>query len=299
MLDESGKGHFSNAPGDNTGSAGSDSDSGKSVWNSPGGTTQIILDVVLVVLAVFSIYWISSVRSRVEESARLQTDQYNLLARRLDSADEQFARVSGELKVTGEKLGLTTEELDRARTVTAAVRKQQQQAVKQLNDAIAQKASAEELSRLQSDADQKFVSITGDIEKTNEALSGTRGELSGAIARTHDELVALAHKSDRDYFEFTLPRKGAREKVGGIMVELAKTDTKRNRFTVDLFFDDKRIQQRDRALMEPVLFYVGGAASPVELVVNKLSKNKVAGYISTPRGLYAGMPNVLTDRPGL
>jgi hypothetical protein len=270
-----------------------------SVWKSPGGAAQIILNAILIVMAGLNIYWVTSLRKGMEESGRLQEDQHTLMTRRLDASDEQFARLSGDLKVTHEKLGMTAEELGRARSVTASVRKQQQQAVKQLNDAIAQKASAEELNRLQSDAEVKFAGLSGDIAKTNETLTGTRSELSGDIARTHDELVALAHRSDRDYFEFTLPRKGAKEKVGGVTIALAKTDTKRNRFTVDLFFDDKRIQHKDKALFEPVMFYASGASSPVELVVNQLSKNKISGYVSTPRGLYAGVPNVLTDRPGL
>jgi hypothetical protein len=295
MLKERNDGTFSEVSNNGNSAAGNS----RSVWSSPGGTTQILLDVVLVILAGLSIYWMTSIRTQVKEATRLQGDQYNLLAHRMESADEQFARISGELKVTSDKLGLSQEELAKARAVTASVRKQQQLAVKQLNDAIAQKASAEELIRLQADADQKFTSLTGDIEKTNEALTGTKGELNGAIARTHDELVALAHKTDRDYFEFTLPHKGAKEKVGGVTIALAKTDPKRNRFTVDLLFDDKRVQQRDRGLMEPVMFYVGGSTNPVELVVNQLARNRISGYVSTPRGLYAGVPNVLTERPGL
>lgn len=268
-------------------------------WLSPGGTAQMILNVILVVLAGLNIYWITSVRTQLGESARLEEDQHTLVTRRLDSADEQFARLSGEFQVTRDRLGMTSEELARARTVTASLRKQQLEAVKKLNDALAQKAGAEELSRLQSDADQKFASLNGDLARTNESLTGAKGELSGEIARTHDELVALAHRSDRDFYEFTLARKGAREKVGNVTIELAKTDTKRNKFTVNLFFDDKRIERKDRALLEPVMFYVSGGSSPVEMVVNQLSKNSVSGYVSTPRGLYAGIPNVLTARPGL
>ncbi|MGH9352073.1 MAG: hypothetical protein ACRD2G_07945, partial [Terriglobia bacterium] len=36
-----------------------------------------------------------------------------------------------------------------------------------------------------------------DLDATKKALTGAKGELSGAIARTHDELVALAHRTDR------------------------------------------------------------------------------------------------------
>ena len=282
----------------NGGQSGSVPATRESMWSSAGGKAQIFLDVVLVALVAINLYWMKSTRNQIEDAAKMQADQYNLLSHRLDSSDDHFARVSGELKVTGEKLGLTGEELSRARAATASIRKQQQQAVQQLNDAIAQKASAEDLSRMQSDADQRLSTLSGDLIRTNEALTGTKGELSGDIARTHDELIALAHKTDRDYYEFTLPRKGAKQKVGGVMIELDKTDSKRNRFTVYLNFDDKRVQQRDRGFMEPVFFYVGGASSPVELVVNKLGKSSIAGYVSTPRGLYAGVPNVLSERPG-
>jgi len=277
---------------------GSMPESQGSLWNCAGGKAQIFLDIALVALVALNLYWAASMRTQFNEAAKMQADQYNLLSRRLDTADDQFAQVSGQLKVTSEKLGLTSEELARAKSLTASVRKQQQEAVKQLNDAIAQKASAEELSQLQSEADQRLSTLSGDLIRTNEALTGAKGELSGAIARTHDELIALAHKSDRDFYEFAVPRKGAKQKVGGVSIELDKADTKRNKFTVYLYFDDKRVQLRDRGLMEPVHFYVSGASSPVELVVNKLGKSTISGYLSTPRGLYAGVPNVLTERPG-
>lgn len=298
MFEESKKETFPHPEGGNHDHATGDDGTRESVWSSPGGMAQIFLDAVLIIMSCVSLYWGATTRTRLDESASLQAEQYNLMSRRLDSSDEQFARVSGELKVTSEKLGLTTEELARAKSLTASIRKQQQQAVSQLNDALAQKASAEDMSRMQADADQRMSTLSGDLIRTNEALTGTKGELSGAIARTHDELITLAHKTDRDYYEFKLSRKGAKEKVGGVTIQLDKTDTKRNRFTVYLNFDDKRVQQRDRGFMEPVLFYVGGASSPVELVVNKLGKASISGYLSTPRGLYAGMPNVLSERPG-
>jgi hypothetical protein len=268
------------------------------LWQSAAGRVQIALDVVLLVVVGLNLYWLNAARNQFTETAKLQADELSLLTRRANASDERYAQMSGEVKVTTEKLGLTTIELDRARAMAAAIRKQQQVAVQKLDAAIAQKASADELNKLQSDASTRFDTLSSDITNTREALEGTKSELSGSIARTHDELVTLAHKSDRDYYEFKLPRKGAREKIGSVTVELDKTDGKRNRFTVNLYFDDKRVQLKDKGYMEPVMFYVGGASSPVELVVNQLGKNSVSGYLSTPRGLYAGVPNVLSQRPG-
>jgi hypothetical protein len=130
------------------------------------------------------------------------------------------------------------------------------------------------------------------------ALTGTKGELNGAIARTHDELVALAHKGDRDYFEFNLPRRKAQQKLGTVTVELEKTDPKRNVFSVFLSFDDKKTERSNKAMNEPLYFYVQGASSALELVVNKLGKDSVSGYLSTPKGFFPNTTNVLGQRPG-
>ena len=161
------------------------------------------------------------------------------------------------------------------------------------------------MNKLQADANAKFGTLTGDIagtradlEATKQALTGTKGELTSAIARTHDELVALAHRSDRDYFEFNIAKKNTQQKVGTMAIELTKTNAKKNQFTVNLYSDDKRIERKDKAINEPVFFYVQGASSALELVVNKLGKDSIAGYVSTPKGFFPGVPNVLAGRPG-
>jgi len=213
----------------------------------------------------------------------------------------------GQFQVTSEKLGLTEQELARAHAVAADIQKRQQQAVQQLNAAIAKKASADEMNKLEADSNAKIGGLSTDLAGTRKdldatksefanALSGTKGELSGAIARTHDELVALAHRTDRDYFEFNLGKKRT-QKVGTVTLQLQKTDTKKNVFTVNLLFDDKSHVHRDRAMDEPVYFYVQGASSALELVVNKMGKDSISGYISTPKGFFPNASNVLAARP--
>lgn len=245
-----------------------------------------------------------------ERLSKQQSDQFNLLTRRLDSSDERYAQLSGQFQVTTERLGLTQKELTHARGFATHIQKQEQEAVQQLNQAIAQKAGADELNRVEADANAKIGSLSTDIAGTQKALDSTKAELTGAlagakaelsgdIARTHEELVALAHRTDRDYFEFSLGRKGARQQVGTVTVELQKTNPKKNEFTVNLYFDDNRAERKDKAIDEPVYFYAQGASSPLELVVNKLSRSGVTGYISTPKGFFPNTPTVLSSRPGL
>ncbi|MCL5671689.1 MAG: hypothetical protein M1423_10405 [Acidobacteria bacterium] len=270
------------------------------------GPSKLLIGVLvlLVVLSGVELYLTLSQRSQFGKALTADANHLTVLTQRMDSSDDRYAQLKGEFDVTSQKLGMTQAELARARRLTAAIQKQQRAAVQQLNTAIAQKASAQDLSKFQSTANNKFGSLSGDIagnkkdlEATKEALTGAKGELSGAIARTHDELVALAHRTDRDYFEFNLQRRHDRKKIGSIMIELLKTNRKQNLYTIDLFFDDKRTQRKDQALDEPVYFYVQGAPSALELVVNKLDKNQISGYVSAPKGFFQNTPNVLTARP--
>ncbi len=273
------------------------------------GKTLTWLVVALVVLSIANLALLLVSRSQFSDVASKQGDELNLLTRRMDSGDERYAQLRGQFQVTSEKLGLTEQELARAHALAADVQKQQQAAVVRLNAAIAKKASADEMNKLQADSNAKIGGLSTDLAGTKQdlattkteftnALAGTKGELGGAIARTHDELVALAHKSDRDYFEFSLPRRKAQQKVGTVTVELEKTDTKRNVFTVFLYFDDKRTQRSNKAINEPVYFYVQGAPSALELVVNKVGKDTISGYLSAPKGFFPNTPNVLSARPG-
>ncbi|MGH9470020.1 MAG: hypothetical protein ACRD1N_06740 [Terriglobia bacterium] len=262
------------------------------------------LVVILLIIACADLALILWGRQQSSQSFAKQADQLNLLTRRADSMDQRYADLSARFQVTAERLGMTQQELTRARQLAANIEKQQKQNVQQLNAAIAEKASAQQVNQLQSQATTKFGQLSGsiagtqkDLDATKEALTGAKGELSGAIARTHSELVALAHRTDRDYFEFHLPRKNARQKIGSLQVQLLKTDTKHNLFTVNLFFDDKVSQRRNEAIDEPVFFYMQGAPNALELVVNKVGKNTIAGYVSAPKGFIPNATNVLTARP--
>lgn len=272
--------------------------------SSPRGSGLRWLVIILLVLSGVNLYLVLMARHQLTKTIATQSDQINLLTRRADSADDRYAQLSARFQVTAERLGLTQKELARARQLAASIETQQQQSVQQLNAAIAQKASAQQVNQLQSEANAKFGSLSGslagtqkDLEATKEALTGAKGELSGAIARTHAELVELAHRTDRDYFEFHLGSKGARQKIGSLQVQLLKTSTKHNLFTVNLYFDDKVSQRRNEAIDEPVYFYMQGAPSALELVVNKLGKNSISGYVSAPKGFIHNAPNVLEARP--
>jgi predicted nucleic acid-binding Zn-ribbon protein len=271
-----------------------------------GGKIIPVLVGLLVVLTCVNLYMAYSTRRQFTDQLSLQNDQLNLLARRMDTSETKYAELSSQFQV---KLGLSQAEAQRARALAAQIQKQQKETAQQLTDAIAKKASAEELNKLQADSNAKIGSLSGDLAGTQKdladtkstftnALSGTKGELTGAIARTHDELVELAHRTDRDYFEFNVHGKKGAQKVGTVTIQLTKTNVKKNLYNVDLMFDDKSHPHKDRTTNEPLLFYVQGAPSSLEMVVNKMGKDSISGYISAPKGFFTNTPNVLGARPG-
>lgn len=268
----------------------------------------VILVIALAILAGVNLYLVLTLKSALQQASVRSDNQQTLLTQRLDASDRLYAQLRAQFQVTSERLGMTQQELSRARGLATRIQQQQTAAVQQLNQAIAQKASAEDMNKLQADSNAKIGGLSTDLNNdvdglnkkigaTNDALTGAKGELSGSIARTHDELVALAHKTDRDYFEFSANR-GVPQKVGNVSLRLEKTNLKKNNYTVDLLFDDKRTVRKDQAVASPVFFYMQGAPSTLELVVTKIDKNSMSGYVSAPKGFFPAAGSVLQARPG-
>jgi hypothetical protein len=47
-----------------------------------------------------------------------------------------------------------------------------------------------------------------------------------------------------------------------------------------MMVDDVKLSQKHVNLMQPVMFYANDNGTPVELVVNSISKNHIKGYVS-------------------
>jgi F0F1-type ATP synthase membrane subunit b/b' len=125
-----------------------------------------------------------------------------------------------------------------------------------------------------------------ELDKTISDLKTVRGDLglqSGLIATNGKELSALKALGDRIYVEFNLQKTKTPQKVGNIMVQLKATDLKKNKYTVELIADDKRVEKKDKSINEPLQFYMAGNRQPCELVVNEVRKDIVIGYLSTPK----------------
>jgi len=227
------------------------------------------------------------------------------LVAEIEKTNSRVADLKGQLDVTSQKLGLTQDELARARGLAQSLKKDQQQNDQRLRQEIGQVEAdtsskfgqvATEISGTKSDV----AATKADLEATKGKLQSTIGDLgvqSGLIARNHDEVQELRRMGERDIFEFTVTKSAnGPQHVGPILVQLRKVDTKKFRFTLNVVADDKSIEKKDKTVGEPVQFYVRGARAPYEIVVFEVSKDTAKGYLSTPKS--AGAPPPSAPPPG-
>jgi len=119
-----------------------------------------------------------------------------------------------------------------------------------------------------------------DLEGT---INSTRDDLNGSIAKTHDELVALEKRGERSYFEFDLSKSKQFQRVGPLTLSLRKADTKHKSYDVAMIVDDNELQKRKVNLYEPIWIHAENDSQPVQIIVNRIDKDTVHGYISAPK----------------
>ena len=142
--------------------------------------------------------------------------------------------------------------------------------------------------RAQLDEQQKLLSQTqAEVAKNRADLEGnlnsTRDELNGSIAKTHEELVALAKRGERSYFEFDLTKSKEFQRVGPLTLSLRKADTKHKSYDVQMIVDDNQLTKKHVNLYEPIWIHTENESQPVQVVVNRVEKNLIHGYVSAPK----------------
>jgi len=220
----------------------------------------------------------------------------------LADAKQDNAKLAAELRETDARLRVTTDELGKSLGLTQKQLDERAQQILQREQAdnarlaAAQRQTAQQVSSVSSDLSNVKTDVGGvrtdlgkaqtDVASALSQLESVKGDLSSTnsvIARNHDELVALEHRGDRNYYEFTLD-KGHKKPVGTVSLELRKADVKKSRFTLNIYADDKTYEKKDRNVNEPLQFYSGKDPALYEIVVNTInSKNQISGYLSTPK----------------
>lgn len=273
------------------------------------GQTPLVAIVLLVgiaLLAGLNVYtFLQLDKFRTEVSEQFATHEVRLsaldgnLQRTTEATSElgsQVGEVASRVQTNEEQIVVKTQAvesrvLDRAETLEQEIAITREASEAQISEVGGRlDATKTEIGELGGEVDtvKEDVAATKSLlDETVAALTTVKGDLgvqSGLIATNGDELAALKALGERNYYEFNLGRTKNPQRVGPVSIKLTGTDRKRNRYSIELWADDKKIVKRRKTLLEPVQFYVEGVRIPYELVVNRIDSGLIEGYLATPKG---------------
>ena len=300
---------------------GGGSDTPGSFSRRPGVPTWVSVALAVLVVAVGAMGWAqfsakSSLEERIvalEDSLQIQLEEH---AKRVQNLQETNASLSSDLDVVTKRVGVTSQELASNRRFAEQIQQDQQKAKIELASELATKASAKDVegvaadvagleeattkvAEVQKTTDSKIGNVSNDVktvaanlEATNRTLAESRRELvdvrntlTSQIARNATELQQMRLKGERDFLEFDIKKgkKNVMERLGDIRVELRDTDTKKQKYNLIIQVDDNKLEKKDRLANEPLQFLVGRDRLRYEIVVNRVEKDRILGYLSTPK----------------
>ena len=221
--------------------------------------------------------------------------------------------LASDIEVVTKKVGVTDKELSNARAFAEKLRTEHEktlEAQRQLASKVDTKADttdlaaaraevASKVAEVQKESDTKITSVSGEVKTVATNLETTRSDLAASrrdlvdvktalsdqIARNASELSQLRQKGERDYFDIDLKKakKNEMQRVGDIRLELREADTKKQKYNIIIQVDDKKLEKKDKLINEPIQFLVGSEQLRYEIVVNKVEKDRIVGYLSTPK----------------
>jgi hypothetical protein len=271
------------------------------------------LSVGLVLALAGDAYLLKRSSDSNAQMAQMQTDTQGqitklgdatteLMQQRLKALDDEMsAAMKGASTTTSAALRRTqaeaSKQAEELRAKLQEQQEQQQQAAAQIGDLKEATTTADsKITAVSSDVGNVKTDVTAvkaDVASTQSNLekatadlkrmNGDMGVMSGLIATNGKDLAALRELGERNYFEFDLTKKQADKRIGNVTLRLKAADTKRNRYTMEVLADDKRVEKKDKTINEPVQVYVSGNRQPYEIVINKVNKDEVVGYLSTPK----------------
>jgi outer membrane murein-binding lipoprotein Lpp len=263
-------------------------------YENAGPPRWITILFVILFLATGAVIFLGySAHSKMEKALANSQEKERVLSAQLEQANARVADLKSHVEITEQKVGMSQTELALAKSRAETIRKEQKASDERLTSQLGQvkQESEAKIGAVATEvggAKKDIEATRNDLEATKSKLDralGDMGVMSGLIARNRDDLEELRRRGDRNYFEFTVHKSKAPQRVGPVQISLQKTDQKKGRYTITVFADDRSIEKKDRTVGEPIQFYVKGAArtQPYEIVVFNVVKDQATGYLATPK----------------
>ena len=154
-------------------------------------------------------------------------------------------------------------------------------------------AQTENQSHAEAPAQLTNASASADPVASREAWQATANQLTDVVgvvgsqqdelSKTQEELGRLAAQTQRFAVPFQLRRGSRPQVVGPVSLQLKNSDERRQRYSIDVFLDEKPVEFKDRAVDELVDFVVPGESTPLRFVATKINRDFISGYMEVPR----------------
>lgn len=268
-----------------------------------GKSGAALLGVVIAALAIANVYLIVRVDTLEGETENLQSTLEQQIGGVEESSSLYAGQARRELEALRQKIEEAREEAagraqrearrhssQVAKNLAEQQQRQQEELMGGIHDArsVADGANTEvkvvrnDLLTMKSefeDTNAHLHETASLLEQTNNDL----GEINGLVTDNRSEIASLRRLTDRDRISFRLTKSKQMQRVADVQLRLRDTDMKRNKFTLEILADDKKFVKKDRQVAEPVMFYMGDATQPYELVVTSMQKDAVSGYLARPK----------------
>src|SRR6266446_5461030 len=259
---------------------------------SPAWTLPAMVVLGLIAIGGLAVGWSASSKldgTQQAVAAQLKTAEQSMqqdmssLKDRLAQDEKTNTDLQGDLKVVTGKLKITQGQLKKSREEAAKLNDATTEKLTALDTSVHSELATKATSDDVKTVDTKVVGVKTDLDATREDLKMARSEMGTLIARNHDEIDQLRRLGERDYVEFTIVGRNKPQKVGNVTVELKGVNEKRSQFNAAVTIEDRQFEKKKRAMNEPIFFYLSGTHIPEEIVVNKVGKNTISGYLSIPK----------------
>lgn len=141
-----------------------------------------------------------------------------------------------------------------------------------------------------SDLSERVSSLSADLQATQGEIAQNKSELNRLAGTTQEQLLAVRDIGKRNIYEFEIRGKGSSENVANIKLDLIEAKPDTGQFSISVDFEGRPIQKMGWYLNEPIYLHSPGVSSPIEVLVNQVKDDDIAGYVSVPAEMVAGHP---------
>jgi len=261
--------------------------------------------LLLVSLGVLG-YYLYQAQVRIEglsNDLSSSQEQLETVSTNLEQSQSQIQELDQGLTESKQQLQSQHGELNRYKGLYENVKSEQEQQNQELQAINVQKANQSEVNDLKGqtsalkekldETGNQVASVQGDVSRLDSrtqehqaAISQNREEISGVRAAANQnatDIGDIRRSLEREYYNFELQEGSGYMKVFDIALSLKDTNATKRQFDMYVMANSKVIQKKDQPINVPILFYLEGKTKPYEVVVTRVDKKMVVGYLSVPK----------------